>query len=43
MSPDVSADILAKLIEEGTLSLNGDRRYSQRLGGQREANLPGRE
>lgn len=31
MSPEVCADILANLIEEGMLSLNGDRRYSHRL------------
>ena len=31
MSPDVCADILANLIEEGMVSLNSDRRYSRRL------------
>ena len=31
MSPDVCADILANLIEEGMLSLNSDQRYSHRL------------
>lgn len=41
MSPDVCADILANLIEEGMLSLNSDQRYSHRLA--REANVPGRD
>ena len=31
MSPEVCADILANLIEEGMLSLNSDQRYSHRL------------
>ena len=31
MSPDVCADILARLIDEGVLDLNSDWRYSRRL------------
>ena len=31
ISPAVCADVLAKLIEEGVLSLNSGRRYSHRL------------
>jgi hypothetical protein len=31
ISPDVCADILASLIQEGMLSLNSDQRYSHRL------------
>jgi DNA-binding IscR family transcriptional regulator len=31
ISPDMCADILARLVKEGMLSLNSDRRYSQHL------------